>query len=148
MRERNVQLQVELPPDMASLETDAGKLKQILLNLIGNAAKFTEQGSVTVRVKIEPDTCRPTRIEVIDTGIGIPSERLETIFERFQQGDNSMARKYGGSGLGLAISRALCEIMGYRLEVSSEVGKGSTFSLHFTAATAATTREGGSSAIS
>jgi len=72
-------------------------------------------------------TQQPRRIDVIDTGIGISPERLEGIFERFQQADNSTARKYGGTGLGLAISRALCQLLGYQLTVESTVGQGSTF---------------------
>ena len=96
---------------------------------MGNALKFTEQGRVTVRVATATATCCPASIEVCDTGIGIPADRLEVIFDAFQQADNSMSRQYGGTGLGLAISRSLCEVMGYRLEVSSEVGKGSTFQI-------------------
>ena len=131
-----VTLHAELPPLMTPFEADAGKLKQVLLNLVGNAVKFTQQGRVTLRVEVEPDTSRPVCIEVSDTGIGIAPEQLATIFERFQQADSSMARRYGGTGLGLAISRALCDLMGYRLAVSSEVGKGTTFSLHLTTASA------------
>ncbi len=127
-----VTLHAELPPLMAPFEADAGKLKQVLINLLSNALKFTSQGRVTLRVEVHPDTFRPAYIEVIDTGIGIPPEKLETIFESFQQVDNSMARKYGGTGLGLVISRSLCGLMGYQLEVSSELGKGTTFGLYVT----------------
>jgi len=122
-----VELRAELPTNMASLDTDADKLKQVLINLIGNAIKFTEEGAITVQVEVEPDTGRPVRIEVRDTGIGIPEDRLEKIFEVFQQADNSTARQYGGTGLGLAITRSLLELLEYRIEVESEVGKGSTF---------------------
>jgi PAS domain S-box-containing protein len=132
LRDRPVTLHVDIPAMVAPLETDAGKLKQVLINLIGNALKFTERGRVTVRVRIEPETYHPTGIDVIDTGIGIPAERLAAIFEVFQQADNSTTRKYGGTGLGLAISRSLCQLMGYRLAVSSTVGIGSTFSILLT----------------
>jgi signal transduction histidine kinase/DNA-binding response OmpR family regulator len=127
VRGRDVRLLVELPPAVAPFETDAAKLKQVLINLVGNAIKFTEKGRVTVRVVADPATGRPTRIDVADTGIGIPTERLGQIFEAFQQADPSTARKFGGTGLGLTISQALCQLLGYRIEVASEVNKGSTF---------------------
>jgi signal transduction histidine kinase len=122
-----VPLRATLPRAIAPVLTDASKLKQILINLVGNALKFTPEGTVTVRVEVEPATRRPVSIDVVDTGIGIPPERCEAIFEHFQQADNSTARKYGGTGLGLAISRALCQLLGYRLTVDSTVGEGSTF---------------------
>jgi signal transduction histidine kinase len=122
-----VPLRAALPLAIAPVLTDASKLKQILINLVGNALKFTPEGTVTVRVEVEPATCRPISIDVVDTGIGIPPERCEAIFEHFQQADNSTARKYGGTGLGLAISRALCQLLGYQLTVESTVGQGSTF---------------------
>jgi signal transduction histidine kinase len=120
-------VRLDIPQSLTPLATDAGRLKQILLNLVGNALKFTPQGTVTIQVESDPVTQQPTCINVIDTGIGIPAERLESIFERFQQADNSIARKYGGTGLGLAISRALCQLLGYQLTVESTVGQGSTF---------------------
>jgi signal transduction histidine kinase len=122
-----VPLRAALPLAIAPVLTDASKLKQILINLVGNALKFTPEGTVTVRVEVEPMTHRPLSIAVIDTGIGIPPERCEAIFEHFQQADNSTARQYGGTGLGLAISRALCQLLGYQLTVESTVGQGSTF---------------------
>jgi two-component system cell cycle sensor histidine kinase PleC len=131
-RGAKVQLLAELPPLLAPFYTDASKLKQILLNLVDNALKFTPRGQVTVRVESDPVTQQPRRIDVIDTGIGIPTERLEGIFERFQQADNSMTRRYGGTGLGLTLSRSLCQLLGYQLTVHSEVDKGSTFSVIFT----------------
>jgi signal transduction histidine kinase len=124
-----VPLRAVLPPTIAPVLTDARKLKQILINLVGNALKFTPEGTVTVRVEVEPATHRPISINVIDTGIGIPPERCEAIFEHFQQADKSTAWKYGGTGLGLAISRALCQLLGYQLTVESTVGQGSTFRL-------------------
>ena len=131
-RGAKVQLLAEMPPLLAPFHTDASKLKQILLSLVDNALKFTPRGQVTVRVESDPVTQQPRRIDVIDTGIGIPTERLEGIFERFQQADNSMTRRYGGTGLGLTLSRSLCQLLGYQLTVHSEVDKGSTFSVIFT----------------
>jgi two-component system cell cycle sensor histidine kinase PleC len=127
IRGAQVQLLTAMPPCLAPLYTDVSKLRQVLLNLVGNALKFTPRGQVTVRVESDPATQQPRRIDVIDTGIGIPAARLEGIFERFQQADNSTARKYGGTGPGLAISRALCQLLGYQLTVESTVGQGSTF---------------------
>ena len=126
-----VELRAELPPALAPLETDGNKLKQVLINLIGNSIKFTEKGSINVRVETAPETDRAVRLDVRDTGIGIPEERLEKIFEAFQQADNSTSRKYGGTGLGLAITRSLLQLMGYGIEVESEEGEGSTFSILF-----------------
>ena len=129
LRNRPVKLIAELPDHVAPLETDIGKLKQVIINLVGNALKFTERGSVTVSVAVEEGSKRPARITVTDTGIGIPEDRLAAIFEAFQQADPSTTRRYGGTGLGLTISKALCELMGYRLEVASHLGKGSAFSI-------------------
>lgn len=132
VRDKPVQLITDVPPVVAPISADAEKLRQVLINLMGNALKFTEQGSVTVRVVTNPADHRPVRLEVADTGIGIPREKLGVIFEAFQQAEAGTARKYGGTGLGLTISQALCQLMGYRIEVTSELGKGSTFSVHFT----------------
>ena len=129
VRDKPVQLVADLPPRVTPIVTDAEKLRQVIINLIGNALKFTEQGSVTVRVVTRPHDGVPTRIEVADTGIGIAKDKLGVIFEAFQQAEAGTARKYGGTGLGLTISQALCELMGYRIEVTSEPGRGSTFSV-------------------
>ncbi len=130
VRDKPVRLVADLPAQVAPLLTDGERLKQILINLIGNALKFTEQGSVTVRVVTDPADHQPVRLEVIDTGIGIPKDKLGLIFEAFQQAEAGTARKYGGTGLGLTISQALCQLLGFRIEVASEVGRGSTFSVH------------------
>ncbi len=127
---RGIALAADVPSRLEPLVADAGKLRQVILNLVGNAVKFTEKGRVTVRVHAGPDEGRPSRIDVADTGIGIPEDRREAVFEAFQQADTTTARRYGGTGLGLTISRALCDMMGYRITVRSEVGKGSTFSVH------------------
>jgi signal transduction histidine kinase/ActR/RegA family two-component response regulator len=126
---RPVRLFADLPDPMAPIETDAEKLRQVLINLVGNALKFTGRGHVLVRVSVESGTRRPLRIEVIDTGIGIPPDKQVLVFDAFRQADTTTARKYGGSGLGLTISVALCNLLGYRLAVSSEVGRGSTFTI-------------------
>ena len=111
-------------------QTDAAKLKQVLINLVGNAIKFTPVGgSVIVRVIGGENSGEAERIDVKDTGIGIPPDRLNAIFEAFEQADSQTSLTYGGTGLGLAISQKLCELMGHDLIVASEPGKGSTFSI-------------------
>jgi two-component system sensor histidine kinase/response regulator len=132
VRDKPVKLQADIPAQLEPMMADGDKLKQVIINLIGNALKFTERGSVTVRVVTDPATRVPTRIDVVDTGIGIPEDKLGVIFQAFQQAEAGTARKYGGTGLGLTISQALCQLMGYRIEVKSEVGKGSTFSVYLT----------------
>jgi PAS domain S-box-containing protein len=112
------------------VDADAGKLHQVLLNVIGNAIKFTPSGSVTVRIIADDSQTGARtrrRIEISDTGIGIPSDRLVAVFNAFEQAESSTSRRYGGTGLGLSISRALCEAMGFRLDAVSELGAGTTF---------------------
>ena len=108
---------------------DSNRLRQILINLAGNAMKFTEQGGIDIQVAYEREAAGQIvcRFSVHDSGIGIPADRVEAIFEKFTQADGSTTRKYGGTGLGLAICLQLVELMGGRLTVESEVGKGSTF---------------------
>ncbi len=108
---------------------DPTRLKQILYNLIGNAVKFTEQGSIQLTVELIAATGAEIelRFEVIDTGIGIQPEKLDSIFEQFSQAEVSTARQYGGTGLGLSLCRQLTQLMGGTLQVTSEYGKGSTF---------------------
>jgi signal transduction histidine kinase/DNA-binding response OmpR family regulator len=108
---------------------DAVRLRQVLLNLIGNAVKFTEQGHVDVRVYPDPDDESLARIEVADTGIGMSAETRGRLFQKFAQADSSISRRFGGSGLGLAISRELTDLMHGRLSVDSTEGQGSVFAL-------------------
>lgn len=110
---------------------DPGRLRQMLINLVGNAIKFTEHGEILVTAKLESEAEESARVHfcVKDTGVGIPAEKQSKIFEAFSQGDGSMARKYGGTGLGLTICVRLVEMMDGKVWVESEVGKGSEF--HF-----------------
>ena len=108
---------------------DSGRLKQVLINLLGNAIKFTEQGEVLVSVKAEQllDSKLKLYFEVRDTGVGIPEEKLATIFQAFEQVDSSSTRRFGGTGLGLAVSSQLCQMMGGKIWVQSQIDKGSVF---------------------
>ena len=130
-REAEVEVRVEGPETTEEIETDPAKLKQVMVNLLGNALKFTESGEIVVRIEINEATGRPTTISVIDTGIGIAEERLGSIFEAFQQAEAGTARQFGGTGLGLAISRSMCLLMGYDFTVESVVGQGTTFKIAF-----------------
>jgi two-component system sensor histidine kinase/response regulator len=119
-----------MPGVPSGLVGDSSRLRQIIINLVGNALKFTERGSVTLHVEPDPGGAAGwLRFDVIDTGIGIAADKTEVIFDRFTQGDSSTTRKYGGTGLGLAISKGLVELMGGRIGCSSEIGKGSNFFL-------------------
>ena len=129
--EKGLALVCEIAPEVpGDLVGDPTRLRQVLLNLLGNAIKFTESGKVAMRVTLETDApvSGVLRFTVSDTGIGISSEKLGAVFERFTQADSSTTRRYGGSGLGLTISKRLVELMGGRIEVTSAVGKGSVFS--------------------
>ena len=108
---------------------DAGRLRQILINLVGNAIKFTEHGEIYVNIKSEPLAQNSLKLyfAVRDTGVGIPSDKLDTIFQAFEQVDSSSTRQFGGTGLGLAVSSQLCQMMGGDIWVESELGKGSVF---------------------
>ena len=123
-----VSFRTTVPPDLQLLSTDEFKLRRILTNLVDNAAKFTDRGVVHVAVHADPSG-KPQRIDVVDTGVGIPPDRIGAIFERFEQADSGTQRRYGGTGLGLAISRTLCDLLGFRLAVASEPSAGSVFSV-------------------
>jgi two-component system, sensor histidine kinase and response regulator len=129
--EKGLQLATDFPADLMhqSLKGDPLRLGQILLNLVGNAIKFTEQGVVTLRARLVGETPEAVqvRFEVNDTGIGIEPEAQSRLFQSFEQADNSMTRKYGGTGLGLAICKRLVLLMGGEIGVNSVPGQGSTF---------------------
>ena len=126
---KGLMLRRELPDRITPLLTDAGKLRQILINLVGNAIKFTAEGEVLVRVIADPDTGQAREIVVKDTGMGIPADRQHRIFDPFEQGDSSTRREYGGTGLGLAIVKSFVELIGATIEVQSEPGAGTTFTV-------------------
>lgn len=120
---------LELPTvDSVMIKTDQLKLQQIIVNLIGNAVKFTEKGNVKVILETDEDN-NPLAIKVKDTGPGIPSNKRKDIFKAFTQADDSATRKHGGTGLGLSISASLAELLGYRIKLESVEGEGSTFIL-------------------
>ncbi|MDA0838520.1 MAG: ATP-binding protein [Planctomycetota bacterium] len=122
----DVEILCELPDSPVPIESDPSKLKQVIINLVGNALKFTEKGLVRISL-LRGDDGKPESIDVEDTGIGIPKEMLDAIFEAFQQADLATTNKFGGTGLGLAISKSLCQLLGFELDVQSQVGKGSKF---------------------
>lgn len=125
---KSIALEVDAPDDPVMVETDVQKLRQVLINLANNAVKFTDAGSVTLRLT-------PARaghgaiIEVCDTGIGITEDKLAFVFEAFRQADSTTSRKYGGTGLGLTISQSLVTLLGGKIRVESRVGHGSTFTV-------------------
>jgi signal transduction histidine kinase len=125
LNEKGLHLELNLLPEAWAL-ADYSRTRQILINLLGNAVKFTSAGTVSVSVVAGAET---VTVEVRDTGIGIPVELQEQIFDEFRQADSGVARKFGGSGLGLAIARKLALLQKGSLSVSSQPGSGSTFSL-------------------
>jgi CheY-like chemotaxis protein len=128
--QKGIEVTSQIMPDVPDVIVgDAGRLQQILTNLIGNAIKFTEQGRILVRIEGEPspEDSFMLRCLVTDTGIGIPKDQQQFIFEAFRQADSSTTRRYGGTGLGLAISTHLVGLLGGRISVESEEGEGSTF---------------------
>jgi signal transduction histidine kinase len=129
LKDKPVRLYQEIEPDLPKVRGDEFRTRQALLNLVSNAVKFTPQGSITIACfRVEMDGVPMVQVSVTDTGIGIPRDKLDIIFEPFQQLDSNAARQYEGTGLGLPISRKLIEKQGGRMWVESEVGVGSTFS--------------------
>ncbi len=129
--QKDIRLVTVIPETIKPFESDYAKLWQILMNLVSNAVKFTDEGEVVIRAVADEKTGAPVSLEVLDSGIGIPPERLPNIFESFQQADDTTARKYGGTGLGLSITWSLCQLLGYKLEVESQPDHGSTFRVLF-----------------
>ncbi len=127
--QKGLKLQHHVAPEVPSwVLMDGSRVRQVLLNLIGNSLKFTERGSVNVTLTSQPEGEQVLlHFAVRDTGIGIPEDRRESVFEPFRQADGSTSRRYGGSGLGLAISSRLLKLMGSRIDLESELEKGSTF---------------------
>jgi signal transduction histidine kinase len=122
--EKGLDLVAEVAPDLPLGQGDGKRITQCLMNLAGNALKFTAEGRVEIRVEREGEHLR---FAVADTGIGIPEDQIEHIFEEFRQADATVTRDFGGTGLGLAITKKLVELHGGRIWVQSEPGKGSTF---------------------
>jgi adenylate cyclase len=120
---------VEAQEDLGALTADAMRLKQILLNLLSNACKFTKEGEVALRVRKMADAPKWVELTVMDTGIGMTADQQAKLFQDFTQADSLTARRYGGTGLGLAISRKLARMMGGDVIVTSEPGKGSVFTV-------------------
>ena len=136
--QKGLEMAYRVAPDVPdALVGDAGRFQQIIINLVGNAIKFTERGEIVVLVERDPaveagdDQAAALHVSVRDTGIGIPADRLRAVFELFTQAESSTHRRFGGTGLGLSISERLVNLMGGRIWVESTVGEGSTF--HFTA---------------
>ena len=122
-----VVIKTEIDPRVDAVSSDASRVRQILINLLSNAAKFTEQGTITVALQARAD--EKIELAVTDSGIGIPSSALDQIFDEFRQVDGTTTRRYGGTGLGLSISQKLAGMLGGDIRVESEEGKGSTFAL-------------------
>lgn len=131
---KGLSFMVVMPATAPALQLDAGRFEQVVQHLLDNAVKFTSVGGVTVTLVTDAATRRPARLIVADSGIGIPDDRLEQIFEPFAQVNDAKNRRYGGAGLGLPLARQLCEAMGCQLTVGSEVGAGSRFVIRFPAA--------------
>jgi PAS domain S-box-containing protein len=129
-RSTDVPIVLCLPPSVAPIPADAQKIKQVLVNIVDNALKFTKRGTVTVELILSPTNRQPIRIDVTDTGVGVRSEQLNEIFQPFHQLESGPHHPKG-TGLGLSICKSLCDLMGYQLQVHSEPGRGSTFSIVF-----------------
>ncbi len=131
IEDRKVDLVLQYPADLPRhFVGDAGRIRQVMTNLVGNAIKFTQRGSIQICVECESRDAERARmrISVCDTGPGIPADKVDSVFDKFSQVDGSTTRKYGGTGLGLAISKQLVDLMGGSIGVTSELGEGSTFS--------------------
>jgi signal transduction histidine kinase len=132
IKRSNLAVAAKMPRRLPTLKSDRQKLKQIVLNLLSNALKFTPQGSVTIGAAYDPKA-RTMSIAVSDTGVGIPDADRNKVFEDFRQLDTSPARGYGGTGLGLSICRRLAQMLGGTIDLDSIPGQGSTFTLRLPA---------------
>ena len=131
---KNNQLVVEKTGDLGRMHSDVVKVRQCLFNLLSNAAKFTENGRITLRADRSENSAAPEIVfAVSDTGIGMTPQQLDNLFQRFAQADATTTRKFGGSGLGLAITRAFCRMLGGDIAVESEAGRGTTFTIRLLA---------------
>ena len=141
--EAGLALEIDIDPAMpAGIKTDITRLRQLLVNLLSNAVKFTEHGVVKLLARhVQREQGPRLRVQISDTGVGIPADKLEVIFDPFAQADSSVTRRFGGTGLGLAISRRIAEALGGSLTASSELGHGSTFVLEVSAEIATTPPE-------
>ena len=129
-KSNNNELILLCPDDTGNMEGDPTRVRQVLLNLLSNACKFTSNGTITLAVKRENTGNGPVVVfEVSDTGIGISNTDLSQLFEDFTQSDSTHRRRYGGTGLGLAITKKICAMMNGDISVSSELGRGSTFTV-------------------
>jgi signal transduction histidine kinase len=135
MTDKNAnRLEVHCPPEVGEMRGDLTKVRQMLLNLLSNASKFTSSGRIDLEVARERNGGDETLVfRVRDTGIGMTGEQQQRVFEAFSQAEASTARKFGGTGLGLAISKRFCEMMGGGIALESEPGKGSTFTIRLPA---------------
>jgi signal transduction histidine kinase len=130
VKQRNNTLVVECDSNLTSMYSDVMKVRQVLINLLGNACKFTENGQITLKVQLLSDHNGSNVIfKIMDTGIGIKPESLGTLFKAFTQEDNSTTRTYSGTGLGLSICQHMCILLGGDIDVQSTVGKGSCFTV-------------------
>ena len=118
---------VELDDSIGTLRNDETKLRQVLLNLLSNAAKFTEGG--VIKLKISKAARSSVKFELSDTGIGMTPKQLKNVFEEFMQAETSTSKKYGGTGLGLPISKKITEMMDGKIDIKSKVGEGTTFTI-------------------
>ena len=131
IKKNDNRLVIDCPVDIGSLRTDVTKLKQSLINLLSNAAKFTKQGDVTLKISRETsEDGQPwVKIAMSDSGIGMTEEQVGRLFQAFTQADSSTTRNFGGTGLGLTITKHFCTMLGGKIDVVSTPGKGSTFTV-------------------
>ena len=131
MEKNNNLFEIDCPPDLGLMNADVTKVRQSLINLLSNASKFTEQGTITLKVTRYRQSSLPwISFQVKDTGIGMTPEQISKLFQAFTQADSSTTRKYGGTGLGLTITKKFCQMMGGDIEVDSDLGKGSSFTIN------------------